>query len=95
MSSLNELKNLDSSKPFFNHKNAVLSAPIRHLFMIGTLEYLSLNKSLKEPNILEIGSWFGASTLSWAQGIKEYYKSKGSISCVDAWISFFDMDPYN
>ena len=92
MSSLNELKNLDSSKPFFNHKNAVLSAPIRHLFMIGTLEYLSLNKSLKEPNILEIGSWFGASTLSWAQGIKEYYKSKGSISCVDAWISFFDMD---
>lgn len=41
---------------------------------------------------MEIGTWFGASALSWAQGLKEYFESRGSLTCVDAWEPFFDLD---
>ena len=90
---MNILENLERNyrnKPFLDHKRAVLSAPVRHIFMIATLGYL---KSYKNdlPRILEIGSWFGASTLSWAQGLEKYFDSKGSIDCVDAWQPFFDI----
>ena len=54
------IKNLDKKKPFLDHKNAVLSAPIRHLFMIGVIEYLNKDDDRNQTDILEIGSWFGA-----------------------------------
>lgn len=89
MNDINFIKSLDKDVPFLNHKNAVLSAPIRHLFMIGVIWFLNKNKST--INILEIGSWFGASTLSWAQGLINYSKKNSSITCIDAWQPFFDM----
>ena len=79
------------NKPFLDHKRAVLSAPIRHIFMIATVGLLRKSKSSK-IRILEIGSWFGASTLSWAQGLEEYYNSFGEINCVDAWKPFFEKE---
>lgn len=87
----NILKNLDKDKTFLDHKNAVLSAPIRHLFMIGCTWYLNKNKKIS-LDILEIGSWFGASTLSWSQGIINYAEKNSSVTCIDAWEPFFDMD---
>tara|TARA_B100000768_G_scaffold163465_1_gene164762 strand:- start:9648 stop:10493 length:846 start_codon:yes stop_codon:yes gene_type:complete len=86
------IKNLDKKKPFLDHKNAVLSAPIRHLFMIGVIEYLNKDDDRNQTDILEIGSWFGASTLSWAQGVSLYSGENSSITCIDAWEPFFDMD---
>ena len=90
MNDINFIKKLNKNEPFLDHKNAVLSAPIRHLFMIGVIWYLSKNK--KNIDILEIGSWFGASTLSWAQGLTKYTNLDSSITCIDAWEPFFDMD---
>ena len=90
MNNIDYIKSLDKKKPFLDHKNAVLSAPIRHLFMIGVIWFLSKNK--KNINILEIGSWFGASTLSWAQGLIKYSGQESSITCIDAWQPFFDMN---
>ena len=58
--------------------------------MIGVVWHLS--KERKNINLLEIGSWFGASTLSWAQGIIKFTDKDGSITCIDAWRPFFDMD---
>ncbi len=88
-----QLKKDYEKKPFLDHKRAVLSAPVRHIFMISTIGFM---KSIKSENIsiLEIGSWFGASTLSWAQGLKEYYDSKGEINCVDAWKPFFELEEH-
>ncbi len=89
---MNILDNLEinyKNTPFLDHNRAVLSAPVRHIFMISLLRYLK-DRQIDNPKILEIGSWFGASTLSWAQGIDKYYESRGSIDCVDAWQPFFD-----
>ena len=46
------IKKLDKNEPYLDHKNAVLSAPIRHLFMIGTVEYLSRKTNKKSIKIL-------------------------------------------
>lgn len=92
MNDIKFIKSLDKNTPFLDHKNAVLSAPIRHLFMIGVVWFLSKKTDIKNINILEIGSWFGASTLSWAQGLITYSEKNSSITCVDAWQPFFDMD---
>lgn len=91
MNILDDIKKNFINKPFLNHKRAVLSAPVRHIFMIATIGFLK-NQNINNLNILEIGSWFGASTLSWAQGLEKYYGANGSIDCVDAWQPFFEID---
>ncbi len=90
MNILEDLKKNYKNIPYLDHSRAVLSAPVRHIFMISLLGYLK-NLQIDKPKILEIGSWFGASTLSWAQGIEKYHNSKGYIDCVDAWQPFFDL----
>ena len=60
MNELELLQSLDKRVPYFDHEHAILSAPVRHLFMIGVIWFLN-NK--KNPiNVLEIGSRFRAST---------------------------------
>ncbi len=91
MSYKNILSTISSNEPIFNVEYAILSAPVRHCFIIGTIWYLKKNNAkLKDINILEIGSWFGASTLSFAQGLETHNNANGSITCVDAWEPFFD-----
>jgi hypothetical protein len=93
MSYQNILATVSPNKPIFDVKYGVLSAPVRHLFMIGTIWQLKKNNpNLKDISVLEIGSWLGASALSFAQGLKEHNASKGSITCVDAWKPFFDEE---
>ena len=87
-----EIEKLVKGEPYFDHKNSVLSAPVRHIFMIGVMWYIATQKKIKDVSIMEIGTWFGASALSWAQGLKEYFESRGSLTCVDAWEPFFDLD---
>ena len=85
------LNTVFGNTPAFSHQYAILSAPVRHSFMIGTIWLLTKEQGTKQDlNILEIGSWYGASALSWVQGLIEHNESKGSITCVDAWKSFFD-----
>lgn len=90
MSSQPMLNFIAGKKPLFNSEYAILSAPVRHIFMIGTIWYLTQQKNRADLQILEIGSWVGASALSWAQGLKQHNQSKGTITCVDAWKPFFD-----
>jgi predicted O-methyltransferase YrrM len=87
-----EIEKLVKGEPYLDHKNSVLSAPVRHIFMIGVMWYIATQKKIKDVSIMEIGTWFGASALSWAQGLKEYFESRGSLTCVDAWEPFFDLD---
>ena len=85
------LENLVKGKPYLDHKNAVLSAPVRHIFMIASIWFLVKQNKDRNLSIMEIGTWFGASALSWAQGLVEHSNSKGSLTCVDAWEPFFDL----
>ena len=88
------LNELEEGKPYLKHKNAILSAPVRHMFMIATIWYIANQNKNKNISIMEIGTWFGASALSWAQGLEEYSESKGSLTCVDAWKPFFDLEEH-
>lgn len=88
------LKFIAGSKPIFNMDYAILSAPVRHIFMIATVWHLTKEKKSENLQILEIGSWMGASALSWAQGLRIHNDAQGTITCVDAWKPFFDRSTH-
>lgn len=92
MSYQNLLKVISPDKPILDIQYSILSAPVRHVFMMGIIWYLTQKKSIENLQVLEIGSWYGASALSWAQGLKLHNQSKGTINCVDAWVPFFDRN---
>jgi predicted O-methyltransferase YrrM len=92
MSSQPLLKFVAGNQPLFNMEYAILSAPVRHVFMIATVWYLTQEKKNDNMQILEIGSWVGASALSFAQGLKIHNQAKGTITCVDAWKPFFNRE---
>jgi predicted O-methyltransferase YrrM len=83
------------SKPIFNYEYAILSAPVRHVFMMASVWHLTKAKKLENMQILEVGSWVGASALSFAQGLRLHNDGKGTITCVDAWKPFFDRSTHN
>lgn len=95
MNNYNMLKFIAGTNPIFNIDYGILSAPVRHLFMISMIWYLTKKKSDDHLQILEIGSWVGASALSFAQGLKRYNNCKGTITCIDAWTPFFDREIHN
>lgn len=84
------LKFVAGRQPMFNMEYGILSAPVRHVFMIATVWYLTREKKHDNLQILEVGSWVGASALSFAQGLISYNDAKGTLTCVDAWKPFFD-----
>jgi predicted O-methyltransferase YrrM len=84
------LKEIAPSRPVFDSKYAILSAPVRHVMMMGVVWYLAKGRAKNNLSILEIGSWYGASALSWAQGLALHCKARGNLTCVDAWQPFFD-----
>lgn len=81
-------------KPIFTNNYSILSAPVRHIFMIATVWYLTKEKMMPNFQVLEIGSWVGASALSWGQGLETYNNSKGTITCIDAWKPFFNRETH-
>lgn len=92
MSSKPMLQFIAGNKPIFNIDYAILSAPVRHVFMMAAVWHLT--KAAKNDNmqILEIGSWVGASALSFAQGLSLHNNGKGTITCVDAWKPFLERE---
>lgn len=85
---------ISGKKPIFNVEHAILSAPVRHVFMMAIVWYLTQKKKNPNLQILEVGSWVGASALSWAQGLKLHNNVQGTITCVDAWKPFFNRETH-
>ena len=79
------------SQPNFEGVYGITANPLRAIFLMGTIWYLSQNDEKHHIQVLEIGSWCGASTLTWGEGINFYFNSKGSITCVDAWLPYVDL----
>jgi hypothetical protein len=42
-------------------------------------------KNVVAPRILEIGSWIGFSTFTWAHAINSFFHGQGTIACIDPW----------
>ncbi len=64
---------------------------IRKAHMTSLVRLLKEKHGLRTVNILEVGSWAGASTITWAKAIKDLGLS-GSIHCVDIWEPYFDLE---
>ena len=60
------------------------------MYMMGVVWFLSREFPNKRLEILEIGSWVGASTLLWGEALELYANSKGRITCVDFWTPHHD-----
>jgi predicted O-methyltransferase YrrM len=86
------LKFIAGNAPILNNEYAILSAPVRHVFMMGIVWYLTKEAKKSQLQIMEVGSWVGASALSWAQGLKIHNEAKGTLTCVDAWKPFFNRE---
>jgi predicted O-methyltransferase YrrM len=95
MSSQPILNFISGKKPIFNIDYAILSAPVRHIFMMSSVWHLTKGKPRADFQILEIGSWVGASALSFAQGLELHNNIQGTITCVDAWKPFFNRETHN
>lgn len=91
MSSLDKLAVLFPNEPYFlGGTVGVMGEPSRHLYM--TAAVASLGALGRAVRMLEIGSWIGFSTLTWAQALDEFVPHKGSILCVDPWASYWSPD---
>jgi predicted O-methyltransferase YrrM len=64
---------------------------IRKAHMTSLVRHLKEQHGLRTVNILEVGSWAGASTITWARAIKDLGLS-GSVHCVDIWEPYFDLE---
>jgi len=80
-----------TTTPNFEGAYGITTSPIRLIIMIGTIWRLTQEITSRPIRILEIGSWSGASTLSWGQAIQEYNNGNGSITCIDAWKPYTDL----
>ncbi len=76
---------MSNSKPNFEGAYGVSLNPIRFIFMMGAVWYLTNKFPGKKLEILEVGSWCGASALVWGEALERYADSQGKITCVDFW----------
>jgi predicted O-methyltransferase YrrM len=88
MASLDELAVLFPNEPYFlGNTMGVMGEPLRHLYM--TAAVATLRELGRAVRLLEIGSWIGFSTLTWAQALDELGPHKGTVLCLDPWASYW------
>ena len=76
--------------PTFEGLNGVTFNPVRLMFMMGAVWRLSLDRGGRPLEVLEIGSWAGASALTFGQALARHNPTKGRITCIDPWQPFVD-----
>jgi predicted O-methyltransferase YrrM len=82
------------SKPVPNFEGVYGSSinALRLVYMIGAVWLLARQYSGRKLAILEIGSWCGASALTWGEALELFNDSRGKITCVDFWEPHHDID---
>ncbi|MCO6438147.1 MAG: class I SAM-dependent methyltransferase [Phycisphaerae bacterium] len=58
--------------------------------MQAAVRALASATSDRPLRVLELGSWAGASAITWASSIKRFCQRGGTIVCVDSWAPFFN-----
>lgn len=78
-------------KPYFGTAmRALQGSAERHRYMGAVIRFLQKSRAVKELNILEVGSWAGASAVTWANALKQS-GLPGHVMCVDPWEPFLDV----
>jgi len=83
---------MDNGKPYFGlGLCAQQTLIIRHAYMdrLGSQE---CSDGKRPYYILEIGSYAGMSTVTWAKIIQKYNKRRGRVFCVDPWKPYLVED---
>ena len=76
------------NKPYFGRRlSAFQSPPVRYALMTGLTSNTFRGKD--SARVLEIGSWAGASAITFGAVIQELGISDGEIVCVDPWEEYF------
>ena len=66
---------------------------MRHLWLTATVSLLAQRGT--GLRILEVGSWMGASVLTWSAAIDRFIASDSEILCVDTWAPYLAVDDIN
>lgn len=76
-------------RPYFGPAlRSLQGLPGRHRYILPIVQAVAKTAGVE---ILEIGSWAGASAISWAFALKKL-GCKGRVTCVDAWLPYFDPE---
>jgi predicted O-methyltransferase YrrM len=78
------LRVLLGGKPRFDVGVGAIGGGVRQFFMTAAVHALK-RRGVTEPKLLEIGSWIGFSTFTWAQALESFFAGRGVIACVDPW----------
>jgi predicted O-methyltransferase YrrM len=82
----------EHNKPYFGRQlSAFQSPPVRYALMADLARYVLRGKAA--ARVLEVGSWAGASAITFGTVVRELQISDGRIICVDQWKkNFVDED---
>ena len=79
-----------TGKPYFGPAmRGIQSPPVRHGYFVGLVKAISEAKRQGTIQILEVGSWTGASAVTWAKAVQKLGRD-AKITCVDQWLPYFD-----
>ena len=85
---------LAGGKPYFPPGLfGIQSAPERYVYMQATVHLLSQIRAGQPLRILEVGSWVGASALTWLDALDRYAAGKGEVWCCDLWEPYLEVSP--
>jgi predicted O-methyltransferase YrrM len=79
---------IENKKSYFGKSIlGIQGNPERQRHMTDLVKNICSHRNAKPLKILEIGSWAGASAVTWASAIQKYNKGLGQVFCVDPWES--------
>ena len=78
-----------SGRPNFDDPYGLTANPLRLIYMMGAIWRLAQD-GRTHIDVLEIGSWCGASALTWGEAIALHAQS-GALTCVDPWRPYTDL----
>ncbi len=77
-------------RPYFGAELAARQgSPRHHAYMRAAVRVLA-DQGARAPLILEVGSWAGASAITWARAIERWCRG-GSVICVDHWSPYLNL----
>jgi predicted O-methyltransferase YrrM len=79
-----------TGKPYFGPAMRAMQSPaVRHRYLGALVRAISPSRRQDLIRILEIGSWAGASAITWAKAVQKLGR-EGMVTCVDQWQPYFD-----
>jgi len=85
-----ELSMLLRGRPSFSAWGEPLGGGVRNFFMTMAINILA-RQHRRPLQILEVGSWLGASVATWSEALTRFHPPGGQITCVDPW-ALYDVE---